>query len=226
MNIPFSLQKKELQSQHSFGGIELLPELRKTSSILYGIFVELLHQLYTNTANHPMGTPKRVWDPNPAKTEIWIDTELRWEDEHPEQRPAIYVKLSEIGYTSLVGRKDGLMGENLREAETYHTRSGSGTVSFVHVGQTSGEACMLADATMDYLDAFCCVIRCDFGFTTFSLVNRKALGLRPKESKDRYESVVTFEFSFQDTWTIKLESQRLKVFTLHAGQQVLNSGTV
>lgn len=226
MNVPFQLQKKEIQDQHRFGDIELLPELRKTSTVLYGIFIELLRQLYSNPDNHPMGTPKRVWDPDPAKSEIWIDTELRWEDEHPEKRPAIYVQLSPIGYASLVGRKDGLMGSNLREGETHHTRSGSGTVSFVHIGQTSGEACMLADATMDYLDAFCAMIRCDFGFTTFSLVNRKALGLRQKESKDRYESVVTFEFSFQDTWTIKLESQRLKVFTVRAGQQLLNSGTV
>lgn len=225
-NLPFQLQKKELQDQPQYGDVVLLQHMRKTSTVLYGIFVELLRQFYANTENHPLGTPLRKWSPDPAKTEIWIDTELRWEDERPELRPAVYVRLDTVNYASLVGRKDGLMGSDIREGETFHTRSGTGTVSFVHVGQTAGEACVFADATMDYLDAFCAVIRCDFGFTTFSLVSRKSLSQREKESKVRYESVVTFEFSFQDTWTIKLESQRLKVFTFRAGQRLLEGATV
>lgn len=225
-NAPFPFQDKEMQAEPQYGEHALLSHMRKSSNLLYGIFVELVRQFYANVENHPLGTPLRVWSPDPAETEIWIDTELRWEDEHPEKRPAIFVRLSPIRYESLTGRKDGRCGMDLKEAETFFTRSGTGQVSFVHIGQSAGEACMLGDATYDYLDAFNAVIRDDFCFTSFALAERVPLAARTKESKERYESVVTFQFVLQDKWTIKLESQKLKVFAFRAGQRLLDGGTV
>lgn len=225
-NLPLKFEKKEIADSPKVGEYDLLAHRRKTPNLLYGIFVELARQFYSNPDNHPMGTPVKIWSEDGTKSEIWIDTELRWEDEHPEKRPAVFVRLSPVTYSSLTGRKDGVCGMNMKEAETYFSRSGTGRVSFVHIGETAGEACMLGDATMDYLDAFGMVIRDDFCFTSFSLVERVPLAPRTKESKERYESVVTFEFVLQDKWTIKLESQRLKVFTFRAGQRLLDGGTV
>lgn len=223
-NTPIPYTAQEVQPFHEVAGIELLRHMRKTPTLLYGLFLELVRQLYTNAADHPMGTPVKVWARD--QTEIWIDTELEWEDKHPELRPAIYVKLSPITYETITGRSDNMSGKDLVEAETHYARKGTGTVTFVHVGGTATEAMLLGDATMDYLDAFAAQIRDDFCFMSFFLISRVPKALREKESKERYESSVTFQFMFQDRWTIKLESQKLKVLTLRAGQRLLDNGTV
>lgn len=225
-NLPAQVPDQELQPFHELHGHELLRHKRKSATLLYGIFVELARQFYSNAENHPLGTPIKVWDPDPGKTQIWIDTELRWEDEHPEMRPAIYVQLGGLTYKSLSGRTDGKMGGNLKEAEIFFTRSGTGTVTFVHVAGTADEACTLADSTLDYLDAFGAVIRDDFCFTSFQLTQRVPRQQMPKESKERYGSSVTFSFELQDRWTLKQETQHLKVLTFRAGQRLLDGGIV
>lgn len=225
-NLPNNIPDKELQPVNEYADHELLRHVRKLPRVLYGIFVEVVRQFYSDGANHPIGTPVKIWKTKPEETEIWIDTELRWEDDHPEKRPAIYVQLSPITYSSLTGRKDGLMGGSDKDAELYFTRSGKGTVSFVHIAGSAGEACALGDSTLDYLDAFSMVIRDDFCFTSFALGERVALKQASKESKERYTSVVTFEYELQDKWILKLESHRLKVLTFRAGQQLIADGIV
>jgi hypothetical protein len=98
----------------------------------------------------------------------------------------------------LTGRKDGLTGMNLRDGQYHFSRSGTGTVSFAHLGGTANEACALADSTLDYLDAFGMAIRDDFCFLSFEVKQRIPRRLRPKEAKERYDSVVACEFTFQD----------------------------
>lgn len=225
-NTPVIVKDAEIMPQHEMGGHEMLRHIRKSPTVIYGIFTEIVRQFYMDAGNHGFGTPTAVWDPDPDKTQIWIDTELEWEDKHPELRPAIYIQLGPITFKSLSGRSDGLMGGRTSNSEQYFTRSGSGTVSFVHIGGTAGEACALADSTMDYLDAFGKVIRDDFCFTSFALTQREARKQMPKESKERYGSVVTCAFETQDRWTLKLESQLLKVLAFRAGQRLLDGGIV
>ena len=220
------LSKDGMFPEPTLGEWDLLRQMRKTPTVLYGIFTEVIKQFYLNPENLPIGTPEYVWSPDPTKTKIWIDTELSWNDRTPELRPAIYTKLSPISYSSLTGRKDASAGERLQTGELDFSRSGSGTVSFVHIAGSTGEACKLGDATLDYLDAFGKVIRDDFCFTSFALTGRVALQELPKESKERYGSVVEVSYSFQDRWTLKLESQRLKSVIMRAGQEAIKSGIV
>ena len=207
-------------------GWDLLRQMRKTPTLLYGIFSEIIQQLYLNPDNLALGVPKKQWSPDKDKTQIWIDTELRWNDDHPEFRPAIFVKLSPISYSSLTGRNDGVAGGRLQTAEEDFSRSGEGTVSFVHIAESAGEACMLGDATLDYLDGFSKVIRDDFCFTTFSLTGRIPMVQMDKTSKEQYGSVVECKFTFQDRWTLKLESQILKSFIMRTGHRILQRGIV
>lgn len=225
-NLPLNIEDRELQPFTSVGRYSLLANVRKSPTVLYGIFVELLRQFYSNSNNYGFGVPLKIWKPSNDETEIWIDTELRWEDERPEKRPAIYVKLGEISYASLTGRKDGLMGGDCDNSVHSYSRNATGSVSFVHIAGTAGEACVLGDATLDYLDAFGSVIRDDFGMQSFFLSGRIPKMQMPKESKDMFGSQVTFGFEIQDCWTLKLEAQRLKVLTLRAGQRLLDSGIV
>jgi len=213
-NIPRAVEDKLIHDDHEIGGEELICNIRKLPHVLYGIFVELLRDIYSTADGRMLGTTSRVWSPDPQKTRVWIDTECRWEDERPEFRPAIYVGLSEMTYTSLTGKKSGLMGAGLMDGEEFYGKHVSGDVSFTHIAATSGEAVDLCDNTLDYIDAFSSVISRDFCFETFSLSSRVPLKQLPKESKERYGSVATFSYTFQDCWTLKLESPKLKIVSL------------
>ena len=219
----------ELQPSHAFAGNEFVCETRKTSTVLYGIFSELVRQMYAYNGpdERLFGTPGVVWTPDPQTTGIWIDTELRWEQEHPEFRPAIYVKLGQINYSTVDGSRLGLVDLDVQEAEYHYARVGDGSVSFVHIGSTAGEACALADATLDYLDAFSPVITRDFCFNWFTLASRAPVQQAASDSKERYASTVTYAFRFTDTWTLKLESPKLRgviLKTVDAVARRLNVG--
>lgn len=225
-NRPVVIPDQEIQPVSSYGKYDLICHIRKTPTVLYGIFVEVLRQLYAEPLNMPYATKNVLWDKDAKKSTMWIDTELRWEDDHPSVRPAIYVALSPIAYNSITGRSDGVAGGDIAEAETDFSRSGVGTVTYRHIGQTDGEACVLADTTLDYMDAFARSIRDDFCFKKFYLASRTPLAGRRPESGDRWGSSVEMAFEFEDTWTIKLESQRLKRISFNAGQDLIESGIV
>ena len=224
-NKPIELSDKELQAYHDVHGWELICQVRKTPTVLYGIFLEIVRQFYADPGNLPITCPKKVWTPDDKST-IWIDTINTWEDKHPEFRPAIYVEIGSLTYASLTGRKDGFIGGSRPSAELDFSRSGTGTVSYVHIAGSAGEAVALADATLDYMDAFGQVIRDDFCFNSFALTERVPLKQMPKESKERYGSVVTMSFTFQDTWTLKPEAQHLKVLSFNARQALVSNGIV
>ena len=196
--------------------VKLLCHIRKTPNVLYGMFLELVRQFWSERDNLPIDVCP-VWDPDIEKTGIWINTELQWEDEAPEFRPAIYVQLSDITYTSLTGRHDGRSGVDLEQGEYWFSRSGKGTVTWMHVGSNSTEAGALAGATLDYIDALSWVIKNDFVFTTFEVTGISKLQL-DKESTERFKMGVTATFTFQDTWSLKLESPKLKRIVLQARQ--------
>lgn len=219
-NIPKDIADLPVEPQDVASRASLLGNIRKTPIVLYGIFTEICRQFYSDAANLPLDVVK-VWNPDVKKTAIWIDTEYKWEDATPEFRPAIYVKLGDISYSSLTGRKDSWMGVNVEEGESKFSRNGNGQVSWIHVARSKGEAVVLAGATLDYLDALSKIIKDDFCFQSFELVSLSPLAL-DKESKERYRSVVTAAFTFQDTWTLKMESPKLKRIVYEAGQSVLD----
>lgn len=146
---------------------------------------------------------------------IFIDKEFKDLDQLIQQRPAIIVGVRDISYANVSGLEGRTpsIGGNLMEGETTYARRGSSSAVFRHIGRTSGEAMVLAGATLDYVDAFSPVIKRDFGFETFAPAS--ITGIRHfEESAERYESSVVCSFSFQDTWTLKLESPKLKALEL------------
>jgi hypothetical protein len=206
--------------------VDLLCHVRKTPNVLYGMFTEIIKQFYSGADNLPMEIPQnKIWHPDPSKTKIWIDTELEWDPDAIEFRPAIYVELSQLTYKSATGRHDGAMGMDLEQGEYHFTRSGSGTVSFNHVGSTKGESAAFSGATLDFLDGFGSVIRDMFHFEILELASLSPIQL-DKESRERYRSIVAVNFVFQDTWTLKLESPKLKRLVFRAGQNLVGSDTV
>lgn len=207
--------------------VTTLGSIRKTPMVLYGIFVELLRQIYSEEIQDPdLGW---VWagkdgatntDPNASK--IWIDTEYKWNDEAPDFRPAIFISLQTITYASYAGSNSrGLIGVNLKEGEYDYERSGKAAVEFVHIGNTKGEGVKLAEQTLDYLDAFADVIRKEFCFEKFFIQEATPIQV-VKEDREKFRSTVKAHMEWSDTWTLKLESPKLMKVIFGAGQRTLD----
>ena len=207
-NRPIKPSENEIQPWHSLGGFEHICALRKTCTVLYGIFTELARLVYHTTDGRLIGTPDVVWDRK--KPSIWIDTELRWEDQHPEFRPAIYVQLSPLEYKEFIPGFNGKITGADRFATRHYEMEVSGAVTFMHVASTIGEACSLADNTDYQFNLMQGPICEDFCFTRFLAAGRTPLEKLPDEASEKYASGVTFAYAFDDAWDVTQETPILK----------------
>lgn len=150
---------------------------------------------------------------------VFIDKELPDLKELLQQRPAIIVGVGDIGFSNVSGLagRNPEIGGSLVDGEIYYARRGEGVVVFRHIGRTTGEAMTLAGATLDYYDAFSPIIKKDFCLETFTPVQITKVR-HFEESAERYECSVVCNFSFQDTWTLKLESPKLKAMELRINE--------
>jgi hypothetical protein len=220
LNASVRLYDQELADQ-----LNLLGQLRKTPLLLYGIFVELVRQFYSNAYNIPINTCA-IWTADEETSGMWIDSDYKVEDSKIEKRPAIYVKLGPIEYSSATGQSNSQTGMVLEEGQYNYSRYGQGTVTFRHIGTSKGQTMVLAGSTLDYLDAFANIIAGDFCFEQFEVVRLTPIALDKSESKDRYHCDIVCRFKFQDTWTLKLESPKLKKLTFTAGQNLLTGDSI
>lgn len=208
------VSQEEVQPWHRIGGMEHICELRKTTSVIYGILVTILRMLYSGKKGRTFGCPNVVWKQDPQKTQIWIDTELRWEDARPDFRPAIYVSLGEIKYDfppTIDGH--GRMAIST-DGEYQYERTGVATASIVHICDTVGAACALADNTEAYLSSLQGEIADQYCFEHFVVTGRvarqKASENDQASGRDKIASVVQVQFDWADAWMVKVESPILK----------------
>jgi len=216
MNRPYPIVDQPLQPEDVASQTELIAHMRKTPLLLYGILVEITRQFYADANDLPIQVAA-TWDPDDTLSKLWIDTDYKWEDEHPEFRPAIYIKLKPLTYSTYSGRQTSLISVDLKEGEYRHERLGTGGAEWIHIGRSRGESLILAGSTMDYLDSLGTVIRDDFCFDTFQLDSLQPLSV-DKESQERYRSIVSVTFTWQDLWSLKMESPKLKRLVINAGQ--------
>lgn len=207
------VSQAEVQPWHRLGGMEHICELRKSSQTLYAIFVTMLRMIYVGKKGRTFGCPDVVWKPDPQKTGIWIDTELRWEDQRPDFTPAIFVNLGEIKY-DFVPTIDMQARLDMNNAgERHYERMGSGVAQILHVSDKAGAACSLADNTENYLSSLQDQICDQYCFDHF-----KVTGRMPRQQKEmpqtagkgKYVSVVAVGFEFTDAWDVKFETPILK----------------
>jgi len=229
-----SVTYPQLQSKEVAQETNLVHHVRKTPLLLSGIFLELMRTYYSDSGNLPQGI-NYTWSPVssvvvdsfrtsgnhevlkkavetlPEKTVV-IEPEFDEEFTILEKRPGIWVHIGDIDYTntskSMQGRS-AQIGMDLKEAEYLNSREGSTIVYFTHIGRTKGEALSFATATLDYLDAFSAIITNDFCFERFAPI-KITKPSSVKEARRRYVCSVICTLSFQDTWTIKRESPKLR----------------
>lgn len=197
-------------------GHDLICQLRKTNMVLYGLFVEVVREFYRFQTPYIIGVPDIRWDPDPQKTGIWIDSELTWNVSHPEFVPAIYIKLGQVQYGGITGEGQPQSGIiDLKDAIYGTRRSARSSVSFVHVGGTPAEACMLCDNTRSYLSDFAFAVRKDFGFTKFYEQGATAIQQYQPDSKEKWQSTAAYALEWQEETSVKLESPILRSVDLY-----------
>ena len=225
MSLELKVKPVEMHEVHELAGRELICELRKTSMVLYGMFVELVRQFYRDQTPYVIGSPDVRWSKDPQKTGIWIDSELNWNAAHPEFLPAIYVKLGDIQYGSPFGEGGPVPGAMiLKDAIYSRMRKGATSVSFVHIGGTAGEACSLCDNTRAYLSDFENKIREDLVLTRFYESQVAPLRQCSPDSKERWQASSTFSVEWSEETRIKLESPILRTIDIDALQEYRNYG--
>lgn len=197
----------EVSPDSDVAGHEDVCTKRKTCVFLYGAFVEYARELYRD-GEFLVGTPDVRWGRTPQHDGIWIDAEYNWKPANPEFLPAIYVKLGEVQYSFKTGRQ--WVGSNLRNGVERGDRTANGTVSFVHVSRSSGEAIALCDNTRYRLNEFSMAIERDLCLCRFFEQQVQPLALAQKVSNEAYQSTTTFSFEFRERWGIKLESPILR----------------
>jgi hypothetical protein len=193
-------------------------QVRKNPTVLYGIFTELLRNIFSEDI---VGDTGPHWHKDAKQTQVWIDQEHVWEDVAPQFRPAIYIALSGLKFGSDVGNVRGLSGLQLNEAEYEYQLRCAGNVTWHHIGNTKGEGLVLAETTCDLIGAFADPIRREFCFDKFRIIGFNPSSVE-KEAREVFRSTVTAEFEFQECWTLKLESAKIKRITFDAGQRVLD----
>lgn len=205
----------EAHDVHELAGHEMICELRKTNMVLYGMFVEIVREFYRWQTPYIIGVPDVRWDKSPQTTGIWIDSELNWNSSHPEFVPAVYVKLGDVQYGGIAGPGQPVFsGMNLKDGIFRRTRVAQSSVTFVHVGGTAGEACMLCDNTRSYLSDFSGVICRDYAFSKFYEQGATPIRQYQPDSKEKWQSSTTFALEWDETTSLKLESPILRSIDL------------
>lgn len=220
----------EVQPWHRLGGVEHICELRKSSQVLYGIFVTILRMIYSSKKGRTFGCPDVVWKSDPQKTQLWIDTELRWEDLRPDFTPAIFVSLGEIKYEFPPTLDMQCRTFMSRNGEQHYERTGVGSASIVHVCDKAGAACALADNTENYISSMQDQIGMEYCFENFVVTGRipRQLKETPQTAgKGKHVSVVNVSFKFDDAWMVKFETPILKTVSMidESSGQVAVTGT-
>ncbi len=199
----------EVSPDSDVSGHEDICSRRKTSMFLYGAFVEYVRKLYRDGL-FLVGTPDVRWGRTTQADGVWIDAEYNWKPENPEFLPAIYVKLGELQYSFRTGSQDRFVGVNIRNGIYESERTGAGTVTFVHVSRTSGEAIALCDNTRYRMNEYSRPIQEDLCLNKFHEASANPLAPAQKVSSEAYQSSSTFTFEFLERWGIKMESPILR----------------
>lgn len=197
-----------------YGLTSTLGDLRKDPMVLYGIFLELTRQLFSADYYSDY-----TWTPDPTTSKVYIQPEYVWDDEIVEKRPAVFISLPELNYSSYTQKNSGITGMNLKEAEYCYARRLQGSVQWVIIGETKGEALKVGTDILNYIDSFGDVIARDFCFEEFYVTQFRPVNVI-KEARERIRTTVSATFVAQETWSLKLESPKLKELHLRAGQAI------
>lgn len=196
-------------------------EQHKNCTYLGGLFLELTRMAWSAREKFMSETSQTIrWAANDPNS-IAIDLEYNFSGTQKESPTLIGVKLGEIKHSRVKGSNlDGLVGYD-RTLEGYsYGRVSQGSVSFIHIGQSSGQSVDMADGTEEFYTVFGPAIANTYGFIACTVDSRFPLSDQPRElyGKARYASVVTVSFIFETSWHLKVENPKLMEIYYSSGQ--------
>lgn len=198
-------------------------ELRKSSQVLAGIFVEIAKTAWGENSDFIQTFPKTTrYSDDLGKSHIDIDAEYNFSELKKDPSCIIGIKLGAIQYSKTPGAtRDGQIGQSDTMNHRYYSSTGKGTVTYSHVGTSDGQSIALADSTQEFIEAYGGVLRKHFGFNQLAVVARTAINEHPRKmyGKERYASEVVVAFEFENTWELVEECPKLQEIFFNPGQR-------
>lgn len=152
---------------------------------------------------------------------VWVGSELEWDADEIQQRPAIYVKLGKFVFSTINGQGHNTVIRHDVQTNTYHhARYVTAAAQVRHLGKSKEQAEDLQSHTIDLMDAFQDVIRRDLCWDRFSIVSADPAQNATEEADKRKAAVVGVRAAWQENWSIRGESPILRNNLLRAGLRV------
>ena len=210
MGNPGTMTQADIQKYVDYNELSMMfCRTRKNPIFLAGVFMEIIKGFYADPSNLYPNVMK--FDPDgKCPDSLYINISGEFDDNKVDMRPALIIDIGDLVYsTDKVQGLDGTAGYNLKEGETLFNRLVTGSVVFAHLAKTPGEAQLYASNTLDLVDAFAYIIKNDFCFDKFNTQGIFKPRLRKEEPRD-FECLVQADFMFQESFSVKHESPKLK----------------
>lgn len=206
---------KEAQRLVDEAGISMIPQIRRSPLILYGMFLELTRSLYSFEDN--LYPPARTWSATNEKDHLFIDPSYKWDDKNIDRVPAIYIDIGDLTVSSDPVKGIGSHGTHfdLAEGVDYREHVVGGSVVWAHIGDTRAECLLYQSITYDLIAGLSFTIKRDFCLEKFDV--RGILKPRLQSDEPRtYVSEVQATFQFREPYALKRETPKLKQITVEA----------
>ena len=196
----------------------------RTSFVLQSIFVEVLQSFWARSGEFQFidtVDSSIKWEGVTAKSKLEIAPEYSFSDQHKEAPCLIGVSiLPQTLVTTPGGTRDGTTALSDDTAEKQYSRKTAGIARLSHVGTSPELSIAMADETQEFFTVFSPVLRKELEFSKLEVTGRSTLSERPRRyyGIPRHSSDVDITFEFETTWSLILESRKLRSILFSAGQ--------
>jgi hypothetical protein len=185
---------------------------RKTPIILDGIFLELFRNYFReNSENYK-------YNDNDSISKIKIEVAHLFTPEDCQNRPGLYIKRGV--YSPHGGGKAGIghvysIG-NTGISYNLHCVCNMTTIL---ISTLAGEVDKLAEESMSLLVAMAPIIKKDFGFDFFEVIQLSSIE-QHEEQKTMFTASIETRLEFNEVWTIEKDAPRFKKISLDIIEQI------
>jgi hypothetical protein len=209
--------KKQVNKDIKDTDKSMIRQIRRTPLVLQGLFLEVVQALYSDEAGlyehvKPWKSAQNVGTEK-ENHNLFIDVSANWSDSSNDRRPAIFVDIGPLQSKPIKGAFGSAANMDMEEGLKTYSRLVAGSVVFACLSSKQAEAMLYGSQTYDLLDGFGPVIQEDFCFEQFDVTSISKTRQRKDEPRD-WESLVQVNFEFQETFSVKRESPKLKQITI------------
>lgn len=183
-----------------------------TPVTVLGAFVSVLRQWFGSPERVVMDKAKFLWNPDLARSSIFIATDYPWNLDGVNGKPGIFVEHGNVvdqPIHSLGTGKGNVVGIDNKTGAMTMANSLSADVSMRCLCLSNLEAWSLAFEVKTLFETFARAISVEYGFN--SLITRGVIKPTPiKEYGDYMAATATVNYTIMSTWTVMPEALPLK----------------